>query len=39
MTTSEDELYGERLLSGDDDVIEKPFSASELVEAVSSLLR
>ena len=39
MTTSEDELFGERLLSGDDDVIEKPFSGGELVEAVSSLLR
>jgi two-component system, cell cycle sensor histidine kinase and response regulator CckA len=40
MTTSEDELFGERLLlSGDDDVIEKPFSGGELVDAVSSLLR
>jgi DNA-binding response OmpR family regulator len=39
MTTSEDELFEERLLSGDDDVIEKPFSGGELVEAVSSLLR
>jgi DNA-binding response OmpR family regulator len=39
MMTSEDELFGERLLSGDDDVIEKPFSGGDLVEAVSSLLR
>jgi DNA-binding response OmpR family regulator len=40
MTTSEDELFEERLrLSADDDVIEKPFSGGELVEAVSSLLR
>jgi DNA-binding response OmpR family regulator len=39
ITTSEDELFEERLLSGDDDVIEKPFSGGELVEAVSSLLR
>jgi len=38
--TSEDELLMEGLaLSGDDDVLEKPFSGSELVEAVSSLLR
>jgi DNA-binding response OmpR family regulator len=40
VTTSEDELFKEPLpLSGDDDVIEKPFSGGELVEAVSSLLR
>jgi DNA-binding response OmpR family regulator len=40
MTTAEDELWGEPLLvSGDDDVIEKPFSEGELVEAVSFLLR
>jgi CheY-like chemotaxis protein len=39
ITASEDELFEERLLSGDDDVIEKPFSGVELVEAVSSLLR
>jgi DNA-binding response OmpR family regulator len=38
--TSEDELLVEGLApSGDDDVLEKPFSGSELVEAVSSLLR
>jgi DNA-binding response OmpR family regulator len=40
MTTAEDELWGEPLLlSGDDDVIEKPFSEGDLVEAVSFLLR
>ncbi len=40
MTTAQDELWGEPLLlSGDDDVIEKPFSEGELVEAVSFLLR
>ena len=38
--TSEDELLAEGLArSGDDEVLEKPFSGSELVEAVSSLLR
>jgi DNA-binding response OmpR family regulator len=39
-TTPDDELVGERLLlSSDEEVIEKPFSGGELVEAVSSLLR
>jgi DNA-binding response OmpR family regulator len=39
-TTPDDELFGGRsLLSSDEEVIEKPFSGGELVDAVSSLLR
>jgi len=39
-TTADDELFGEELLlSSDEEVIEKPFSGGELVDAVSSLLR
>src|SRR5262245_33371384 len=39
MTTSDDELLDGRLQRSGDEVIEKPFSGGELVEAVSSLLR
>jgi CheY-like chemotaxis protein len=39
LATCQDELFGEPVsLSGQDDVIEKPFSETELVEAVSALL-
>jgi DNA-binding response OmpR family regulator len=39
VTTCDDELFGGGLPRSGDEVIEKPFSGSELVEAVSSLLR
>jgi two-component system, cell cycle sensor histidine kinase and response regulator CckA len=40
LTTVDDELFEDRLpVLGDDEVIEKPFSGGDLVEAVSSLLR
>ncbi len=39
VTNTHDELFGIPMpLSGDDDVIEKPFSEGELVDAVSSML-
>ncbi len=39
VTNTHDELFGIALpLSGEDDVIEKPFSEGELVDAVSSML-
>ncbi len=39
LTSTHDELFGRALpLSDDDDVLEKPFSEGELVDAVSSLL-
>ena len=39
VTNTHDELFGRAVpLSEDDDVIEKPFSESELVDAVASLL-
>ena len=39
VTNTHDELFGRALpLSADDDVLEKPFSEGELVDAVASLL-